>query len=240
MPSIENWQTQSIRLTVFPSMEKGMEKLPGWEALVGDPPDQITQQPKTDILDELGKFGKGSLSHRVIPGRVDWNYLPLISDQKMMVGLPEIGPFTEALEEFKPLMIKWLDQCDALIRIAFGANIFLPVDSHENAYKFLDNHLKSVKIDPETSDFHYQINRKRPSKTLGEQLMINRLSKWRAIKFKLMVQEVEAVESFACALEFDINNVPIEQTTIKKESLADVFCELIDLGIEIASEGDIP
>jgi hypothetical protein len=55
-----------------------------------------------------------------------------------------------------------------------------------------------------------------------------------------MVQEVEAVESFACALEFDINNVPIEQTTIKKESLTDVFCELIDLGIEIASEGDIP
>ncbi len=48
-------------------------------------------------------------------------------------------------------MIKWLDQCDALIRIAFGASIFLPVDSHENAYKFLDNHLKSVKIDPETS-----------------------------------------------------------------------------------------
>jgi hypothetical protein len=70
--------------------------------------------------------------------------------------------------------------------------------------------------------------------------MINRLSKWRAINFKLMVQEVEAVESFVCALEFDINNVPIEQTTIKKESLTDVFCELIDLGIEIASEGDIP
>ncbi len=43
MPSIENWQTQSIRLTVFPSMENGMEKLPGWEALVGDPPDHITQ-----------------------------------------------------------------------------------------------------------------------------------------------------------------------------------------------------
>ncbi len=164
----------------------------------------------------------------------------MISDKKMMVGLPEIGPFTEALEDFKPLMIKWLDQCDALIRIAFGANIFLPVDSHENAYNFLDNHLKSVKIDPETSDFHYQINRKRPSKTLGEKLMINRLSKWRAINFKLMVQEVEAVESFVCALEFDINNVPIEQTTIKKESLTDVFCELIDLGIEIASEGDIP
>ena len=55
MPSIENWQTQSIRLTIFPSMEKGMEELPGWEALIGDPPDQITQQPKTDILEESVK-----------------------------------------------------------------------------------------------------------------------------------------------------------------------------------------
>jgi hypothetical protein len=240
MPLIEDWHTQSMRLTVFPSMKKGMEKLPGWEDLVGDPPDQITQQPKTDILEELGKFGKGSLSYRVIPGRVDWNYIPWISDKKMIVGIPELGPFTEALKEFKPLMIKWLEQCDALKRIAFGANIFLPVDSHENAYKFLDTHLKSVKIDPRTSDFHYQINRKRPSKTLDGQLMINRLSKWRAIKTQIRLQEVEAAESFACALEFDINNVPSEKTTIKKESLADVFCELIDLGIEIACEGDIP
>lgn len=240
MYPIEDWQTQLIRLTVFPSMEKDMEKLPGWETIVGNPPDQITQQPKTDILEELGEFGKGFLSHRVVPGRIDWNYLPLISDKKMTVALPEIGLFTEVLEEFKPLMIKWLEQCDALFRIAFGADIFLPVDSHENAYKLLDNYIKSVKIDPETSDFYYQINRKRPSKKLGEQLMINRLSKWRAIKFKTEINKFEVAESFACVLGFDINNVPSEQTIIKKESLTDVFCELIDLGIEIASEGDIP
>jgi len=240
MPPIEDWQTQLIRLTVFPSMEKDMEKLPGWETIVGNPPDQITQQPKADILEELGQFGKGSLSHRVVPGRIDWNYIPFISDKKLPEGLPEIGLFTEALKEFKPLMIKWLEQCDAFTRIAFGATIFLPVDSHESAYKLLDKYIESVKIDPETSDFHYQINRKRSSKTLGEQLMINRLSKWRAIKFNLEINEFEVEESFACVLELDINNVPSEQTIIKKESLTDVFGELIDLGIEIASEGDVP
>lgn len=158
----------------------------------------------------------------------------------MPEGLPEIGLFTEALKEFKSLMIKWLEQCDALTRIAFGATIFLPVDSHESAYRLLNECIEAVKIDPETSDFHYQINRKRSSKTLGEQLMINRLSKWRAIKFNLKVNEIEVEESFACQLELDINNVPGEQTIIKKESITDLFGELIDLGIEIASEGDIP
>lgn len=54
------------------------------------------------------------------------------------------------------------------------------------------------------------------------------------------LNEFEVEESFACVLELDINNVPSEQTIIKKESLTDVFGELIDLGIEIASKGDIP
>ena len=54
------------------------------------------------------------------------------------------------------------------------------------------------------------------------------------------MDEFDVKESFACLLEVDINNIPSKQTIIKKESLTDVFCELIDLGIEIASKGDIP
>ena len=57
MPSIKYWRAQALRLTVFPSMEKDMEKLPGWEAIVGNTPDQIKQQLKKNIVEE--KYIKG-------------------------------------------------------------------------------------------------------------------------------------------------------------------------------------
>jgi hypothetical protein len=240
MPSLENYHAQLLRLTVFPSSEKAMEQVPEWEEIVGNPPDQVTQQPKINILEEIGQFGQGSLTHRVVPGRIDWIYSPFFSDKKLPEGIAEIGFFSEAIEEFKSSMIKWMGKCDALKRIAFGATIFFPVDSHESAYKFLDKCIESVKLDPETSEFLYQINRRRPSKTLGEKLMINRLSKWRAIKFNLKINDLEVEESFACSIELDINNVPNEQIIIEKKFLTDLFVELIDLGTEIAVEGDIP
>ena len=240
MPSTKDWHTQLLRLTVFPSSMKSVEDLPDWESIVGNSPDQVTKQPKINILEELGQFGKGSLVYKMVPGRIDWIYRPFISDKQIPEGLPEIGIITDALEEFKPLMIKWLKECDALARVAFGAAMFFPVDSNEAAYVSLNDYIESVKIDPGTSDFLYQINRKRPSKTLGDKVMINRLSKWKAIKFNLQINEFELEELFACSLEIDINTMPSEQTIINKESLIDLFGELIELGLEIASKGDTP
>lgn len=240
MPSIEDWHTQLLRLTAFPSPEKDLDDLPDWESIVGNPPDQVTKQPKINVLEELGQFGKGSLVYRMVPGRIDWIYRFFISDKKIPEGLPEIGIITEALEEFKHLMADWLKECDELARIAFGATIFLPVDSHEIAYKLLNDYLESVNLEPDTSDFLYQINRKRPSKTIGDELMINRLSKWKAIKFNFQINELEMEELFACLLELDINTVPSEKTILKKEPLIDLFGELIELGIEVIKKGDIP
>ena len=240
MPSIEKWHAQSLRATAFPSLEKIEDQQGTWEVVVGDSPNQVTTQPKINALQEQGEFGNGYLTYKVIPGRIEWLYQPFLSDKTVIDSFPELGLFTESLKEFKTIIIKWLEQCSNIKRIAFGAATFLPVESHEAAYRQLDEYLESVQVDPETSEFLYRINRKRKSKSFENEVMINRLATWKAIKYNLKINEIDTETSFACLLELDINNIPEEKLEFEKGSLVNLFNELVDLGIEIVNKGDVP
>ena len=156
-------------------------------------------------------------------------------------------------EKFRKIMKKWLKQSPRLNRLAFGAVLLLPVEIKEDGYRKLDRFLPSVKINAEKSrDFSYRINRRRSSQSGIEGLEINRLSSWALITISGVKIELAADEPsksrvlnlgepmLACRLNLDINTDLEFRRGLKKSMLPGLFDELVELGNEIATKGDIP
>ena len=118
-------------------------------------------------------------------------------------------------------------------------------------YKSLQKYLPAVQLDPEgSSDFLYQINRKRESKVI-KGLTINRLQKWSVLAMHRMAFDVGIVEGAqqqsrgvlsaplsAQRLELDINTQPDRTEPFQSKDLNAIYSELISLGEEIAVRGD--
>jgi len=162
-----------------------------------------------------------------------------------------IGPVREALDIFSPLMRRWfeLESCPPVQRLAFGAILRQPVNDQQSGYRQISAYLPFVKLDAEnSSDFSYQINRPRVSTSGFAELKINRLSKWsvvagQSIQFAVGLTSARYLPGrayFACHLEVDINTAAEFQGELPRDQLPQIFQELVDLGIEIAREGDIP
>jgi hypothetical protein len=145
-------------------------------------------------------------------------------------------------------MTKWI-QTLPMIRLAFGAVLLQPVDGLAEGYRLLSSYVQ-LQIDPEnTSDLLYQINRRRVSSSGITGLTINRLAKWSVLRlqrnlFMLSpgspVQSHTQSEAFACRLELDINTAPEFEGELPQAELPSLIQELVEMGREIAEQGDIP
>jgi hypothetical protein len=122
-----------------------------------------------------------------------------------------------------------------------------PVEDEKAGYRQLSTFLP-FELDPDSSDFSYQINRPRPSQALDD-LEINRLCKWSVARIRSLRLTLgsgspiaEAVDVLtACRLEFDVNTSPKwGQKPLPSEALPALLDELHHLGQEIATEGDKP
>lgn len=136
-----------------------------------------------------------------------------------------------------------------MIRLAFGAVLLQPVTNLQAAYQRLGHYLPAVTLDPTgSSDFVYQINRQRNSATEIAGLKINRLSKWAATRFVTATFSTTNPARIShhqgplfVSLALDINTAPDFQGEFEQgQSQQAVFSELVRLGCEIASQGDIP
>ena len=239
LPDIENWITQNLRLTAFHVSESDIEPVQKWEETVGELPENSISQPRAGILEESGQFGSGVLSLRMIPGRIDWNYLSAFPTETIPESFLNVGIFTDAIETFQTKMLTWLDSCPNIKRLAFGANLVLPSESHNDAYNLLNGYLHAVEVDSESSDFTYSVNRRRSSEIQIPNLKVNRLSKWRAIKMMYKADGLDEDSIFGVSLELDINTVPSDDLKITKEYFPSLFSELIRMAIEIVEKGDI-
>ena len=152
---------------------------------------------------------------------------------------------------FLELMQRWfqLETFPLINRVALGVILTQPVETKREGYQRLSTYIPSVHIDIEnTSDFHYQINRPRSSRSGVPDLRINRLTKWSVALWRgatismgpESVQHSMGREHFACRLELDINTAPGLTAEIARENLPRILEELADLADEIAREGDIP
>jgi hypothetical protein len=170
-------------------------------------------------------------------------------DEGAPLEIRSAGSFPNALEAFDRLMMRWLENCPALSRLAFGAIVFESVRDRTEGYRRLAERLHAVHLDPEgSSDFLYQINRPRNS-TAVDTLRINRLSKWsvaRFVPFSLMIAP-QSIQSFpaiggeeACRIELDINTAAEFVGELPPTRLPQLFEELKSLAIELITRGDIP
>lgn len=238
-----NWEVVQLRLTGFPVDPIEVPRGGGWWLeLMGEEPERHTYK-KTMELQEVGQFANGQLVVEVNPLHFDWRFV--LSEVEVLDEIPTLGSFTANLTAFVPLMQRWLkEKSPPLQRLAFGADLILPVLNKREGYLSLASFLP-VEIDLDNSnDFFYQINRKKPLAGGIENLHVNRLSKWMLIRFNVGVQqnqiafEIPGLEKYAVRLELDINTVAEFRGNLGRDSLPALFDELVRLGCDIAEKGD--
>lgn len=245
LPELKAWVANSLRMTAILSPVAQLPKHSLWEELFGQPPENITSQPRTGVKQEDGLFEGGRLRVIVQPARIDWL---LNVDDYQLTNSPilSIGQFEDLLNLFVDKMTRWLEISPPLQRLAFGSISLLPMDGESSARQQLFAYLPFNPQNFENAqEFLYQINRPRSSTSGISNLQINRLSKWSSIRWKSVnilpnvSNYSEYPDSFACCIELDINTSPEYHEDLPKEKLPQIFRELVDLGKQIVKEGDI-
>jgi hypothetical protein len=242
-------ETESLRFTAFLSTNERIGEQRWWAELTGAEPETRSSRLTLGLTQEAGPFQSYGLVLATNPGRVDWFLTPKQLEGALPVPM-RAGPFAETLPLFCDLMKHWFEASPDFARIALGVVLHKPMQNKLEAYRRLATYLPAVKIDPEgSSEFYYQVNRPRKSKTI-EGLQINRLSKWSAalvvpfgLTFASPVQgqigKIGEGES-SCRIELDINTDPAFPGNLDRPLLPKILGEFADLATEIATVGEIP
>ena len=248
--NLEDWQAESLRLSTFIFSPIDPVNIDFWERLVGSPPEEKHSKPQQQLAKEEGPYLDGWLSVETRSNRIDWRltYNPRSAPKE----LPVISSYAPLQGKFEKLMKKWFTHCPIVHRLAYGAVLLLPAENLHAAYSILNDLLPAIKIDSEnTHDFHYRINRRRPSQHRNEELDINRLSTWSVANITTIGVEIslsaqgapratKLIDRSVCRLELDINTSPEFSEQMDGSIAAELFSELIALGNEIVFKGDIP
>ena len=247
-PRLE-WQVETLRLTALsPSSDLG-EAEDHWGQVVGGEPES-TETRKGMMTKLAGPFHERQLSLIIRPDRLDWLISSLVGPESAP-GVHTAGEFVATLETMKEVVAKWADWegCPPLGRIALGAVLLSPTESRESGYRQLQPYLPKVTLDASiSSDFSYQINRRRRAESLRSGLEINRLSKWSVVFFQIGAlvlsggrgKNVVGSEEHACRLELDVNTALEFEGEFPREEVPGIFDYLCALAVEISKEGDLP
>ena len=240
-PPLGEWEVEFLRATAFKN-----EALPtsygdeSWKKVVGAEAEEITRKAALSAYSASGPVDAGMLSLNIAPGRIDWLFGPANLEAVLDHSL---GKFTNQDELFAERLLNWLQfPSVAITRIAFGEVLRLPVANRTAGYRALGEFLPRIAPDPESSrDFVYQINRPRDSKSIRG-VMVNRLSKWASMELNTGV--IGSAKPFASMqfvrLELDLSTDKDSEKDLSKDKCLNLmFQELISLGREIATEGDI-
>lgn len=249
---LEAWDTESLRLTVFPIPASPVEDVGWWQSLMGEPPEAEVIRHREGGRRAEGAFETGRLILETLPLRLDLRLIPSLTLEAASVGFPAIGKFSKMLTRFAEVANRWLnlDSFPEIQRIAFGAVLLASVDSRASGYRQLAAYLPSIDIDPKHStDFLYQINRPRESASGVTNIIINRLAKWSVAGVsrtdfvlgatQTMYRDV-IQQHFACRVELDINTTEERREPLDRSKVPAILSELIVLGKEIVIKGDIP
>ena len=245
------WIVESLRVTIFPTVESTFRSSDWWEYVTGVEPDQVSTSAKKTASTVEGTYEGRKLIMRSVPDRIDWFLLPVdsvIEEAMINSEVPSVGRAGEAFELFSTAVEKWFASADlpTMHRIAFGAVLSLPIGDRRSAYIELRDYIP-VEIDPDSTDILYQINIPTKSASVAG-LKLNRLSRWLVTQHTFVTVPVgvaggtpitQGPTPAAMKLELDINTLPAFEQTIPKESLAGLYRELVDAGRDIASNGVI-
>jgi hypothetical protein len=247
--STTNWNVNSLRYSLFPKQNYVIDN-DWWMKIVGTSPENISINQKISAHHYEGEFHAGLLVIDLNPIRIDINYIATKLNYPNQQGFLSLGLFDKVVSSFIPSIHSFLklDNCPAAQRIAFGVTLFSRAESKESSYLFLSEYLKNkIVIDPKFSrDFLYQINRPKKSTTIDD-LEINRLSKYFALKFQTIVtqpfsglppQNIIDGE-YTANLEIDINTQGDYSLELSRDQQLHLLDELVNLARDISIQGDI-
>lgn len=254
MPRLQlaEWRVEQLRLSAFPVVGSDASPSAWWEDAVGVAPEQTETNSKAGTASVSGAFGVGMLSLQREPARLDWRLTaadlpPDLELLSLQPELPTAGSYEESRDGFVGVCERWLSGKDLpdITRLAFGAVLIHREPDRRAGYVRLPDYVP-VTVDPDSSDFLYQINQPRPSVVL-ENLPINRLSKWSVGAFKRLGLRLTAgaapqpvvspTATFMLRLELDINTAAEHQRPLPSAQLVDLFRELVRHGEGIVTEG---
>ena len=176
--------------------------------------------------------------------RVDWLFSPGEVVGTALESPPayveSVGPFLELFGQWKPAV--------PIVRFAFGGISNLESPNAEASYSIMSNYMNFDLDRSLSSDFIYQINKKRESGVISP-VLINRLTKWSCaqagqVAFAIVDEKITSmaepggVRCF-CRLEFDINTIPIDGYVLPEDKLIPLANELDGMAREIMREGDL-
>lgn len=247
---LAEWRAEHARLTVFPMPDASTRSPEWWQAVTDGQPDETTMNPKKGSALIQGAFDPGKLILKLEPDRIDWLLTPSERDMDELAAareFPTLGPAMEMVDAFSAIAEKWLarDDLPAIARIAFGAVLIHPEADRQAGYLRLPDYVP-VQVNPESSDFLFQINLPpAPTATGLEGLRLNRLSKWSVVAYKSIalrftgtaVQAQPVPEAVALRLELDVNTASAFAGPIPPARLVDIYRELVAGGRTIAANG---
>ena len=243
-PLATAWQVEHLRLTVLGDTAT-IDPVAAWRGIAGTDPEVVTNQPKVGMAQAQGKLDEQRrLALQVQDRRIDWLLGPANVESLPTEGFFAIGVLPAALDEFSRLLGTWLRTWHDCQRLALAGVMHQPQPDRIAGYKQIQQYLPSVALDPESSDFLYQINRARSSRTGIPDLRLNRLTKWSvAMLTRLSGSDLtrlsEVDHRHACRLEFDINTAADFPGPIPAGAFPALLAEFADLARELAERGDV-
>lgn len=241
------WRALGIRLSVFPATAWEAPQ-DVWQDAVGEPPETDQRQPREHARIQSGPWREGSLQLTSSPMATVWQASPGATE----VGLPNLEGWAVAdvLPDFLSITRPWLVSAEFEIkRIGFGLNAVLSASDRISSYKILRDIINSANVDPEnTSDLIYQINRPLPSKSMGDQVRLNRVMKWHAprfgsVRFQIISGEPSAAagpnEAYFACLESDTNTPADLPRHLDHALIGAIYDELVDLAWKTLEFGEI-
>jgi hypothetical protein len=245
--SKDTWRIESLRLTLFWQVpaEPGYG---AWAALTNEPPETQSSTPRSHAVHEEGPFLTGVLSTDATPERTD--VLLVVGSDASPSEIPSLGEYPGTAGSFLTICSGWLAKQDRGVkRVAFGVVARMPVASTRAGYDRLQAFLPAVTLSPDSSDFNYQINRRRTS-TVEPSVQINRLSRWSVVRLQYarialdpLFRTAPAIlgdPAFACRCELDLNTVAEFTGVLDVSTVVTVIDELKMLGSELLEVGDVP
>lgn len=238
------WLASSLRVTLFTLPGSRPAAQGWWSSVTGEESEQTTST-KTGGYKEVGKFNDHSLSLEVLGTRINWELISIVNPELPGAEFPILGPFVSKRDVFLHAMERWIPSAPPCLRLAFGANLFLPQETKEESFRTLSS-LLPFRVDAQREgDLFYAINRYATSQSAVPNLRLNRYRKWSAVKFQLRTglpgKLTDLVgEQHGCFLELDMNtDADRTEELIPKEQLGSLLWELAALGTAITERGDL-
>jgi hypothetical protein len=242
--SDETWVVEELRATLF--RVPSPSDYGTWTRLTGEPPANQSANPRTHTYHEDGPFLGGLLSVDVTLDRHDVR-LSVLTEDPAQAATSSLGHLDVACNPFRELCERWVrGQPASWRRIALGVNARLHVPTPAAGYERLAKYLPAVRLSPNSSDFFYQINRRRTSNAVAG-LSINRLSRWSVQRIQFASFAVGRVARPAiygepihsCRAELDINTAAEHEGDLTADMVAALLPELQSLAGELLEVGDV-